>query len=235
MKLKELSIAIIAKKEKENIELFLHEILEYSDDVFVVDSNSNDGTKELCSKFNIRYINDNNLGKGDAQRVAANHAKYENIIFFDGDGSHDHNDIPRMYEILYEKNTDCVITSRITGGSLDVISNISFIGFLRFTGSNLITLLFNRFFKTAHTETLYSFRGIKKKVFHNLKTKENGFGIELEMLYLLKKFNYNTKEFPSREKLRKFGYSKLNTISGIYFIYLIIKYYLNYVLNFKKN
>ena len=53
MKLKELSIAIIAKKEKENIELFLHEILEYSDDVFVVDSNSNDGTKELCSKFNI--------------------------------------------------------------------------------------------------------------------------------------------------------------------------------------
>ena len=45
MKLEELSIAIIAKKEKENIELFLNDLLEYSDDVFVVDSNSYDGTK----------------------------------------------------------------------------------------------------------------------------------------------------------------------------------------------
>ena len=81
MKLEELSIAIIAKKEKENIELFLNDLLEYSDDVFVVDSNSNDGTKELYSKYNIRYINDNNLGKGDGQRVAVVQAKYENIIF----------------------------------------------------------------------------------------------------------------------------------------------------------
>ncbi len=235
MKLEELSIAIIAKKEKENIELFLNDLLEYSDDVFVVDGNSYDGTKELCSKYNIRYINDNNLGKGDGQRVAAMHAKYENIIFFDGDGSHDQNDILQMYETLNKKETDCVITSRITGGSLDVVSNVSFIGFLRFTGSNLITLLFNKFFKTTYTETLYSFRGIKKKVFQDLNTKENGFGIELEMLYLLKKFKYNVKEFPSREKMRKFGYSKLNTISGIYFIYQMIKYYLDYVLFFKKN
>ena len=55
------------------------------------------------------------------------------------------------------------------------------------------------------------------------------------MLYLLKKFKYSVKEFPSREKLRKFGYSKLNTISGIYFIYQMIKYYLDYVLFLKKN
>ena len=85
MKLKELSIAIIAKKEKENIELFLHEILEYSDDVFVVDSNSNDGTKELCSKFNIRYINDNNLGKGDADAGHCPHEQANQVqlyIFF---------------------------------------------------------------------------------------------------------------------------------------------------------
>ena len=152
MKLEELSIAIIAKKEKENIELFLNDLLEYSDDVFVVDSNSYDGTKELCSKYNIRYINDNNLGKGDGQRVAAMHAKSK-YNFFDGDGSHDQNDIPQMYETLNKKEIDCVITSRITGGSLDVVSNVSFIGFLRFTGSNLITLLFNKFFKTTYTET----------------------------------------------------------------------------------
>ena len=139
-----------------------------------------------------------------------------------------------MYETLNKRKL-IVITSRITGGSLDVVSNVSFIGFLRFTGSNLITLLFNKFFKTTYTETLYSFRGIKKKVFQDLNTKENGFGIELEMLYLLKKFKYSVKEFPSREKLRKFGYSKLNTISGIYFIYQMIKYYLDYVLFFKKN
>ena len=222
--LNDLSIIIPARNEKENIEVFLPELKKICSDIIVVDGHSNDGTSQLCDEKKVTYLLDNKLGKGDAQRLAANKAKYENIIFFDGDGSHDINDIPKIYNLLIHGN-DSVLTSRITGGSLDVVSNNSLIGFIRFTGSNLITLIFNKLFKSNFTETLYSFRGIKKKVFLDLMTQENGFGIEIEMIYLLIKNKKKIIEIPSRERKRIFGISKLNTFSGVYFIYQCIKYY----------
>ena len=54
--LKDLSIAVPAKNESKNLEFILPILKRYSEDIIVVDGHSNDGTKELCKKFNIKFL-----------------------------------------------------------------------------------------------------------------------------------------------------------------------------------
>ena len=196
-------------------------MLKFSNDVLVIDGNSNDGTKELCEKLKVRFYLDNNKGKGDAQRVGCKKAKNKYIIFVDGDGAHDLKDIRKIYKLLI-KNTDLVICSRQTGGSYDLNFQDGFKSAVRASGVIFLVSLFNMLFKTNFTDILYSFKGISKKNFNNLKTKENGFAIEIDILArsVIKKFRIS--EIPSRENARIFGQSKLPTIVGLYFIYFII-------------
>ena len=220
----DLNIIIPCKNEKRNLEFILPKLKDYCEDITVVDGNSQDGTKELCEKLNIFYVKDNNLGKGDAQRVGANFSKKKYLIFFDADGSHEETDIPKLYKKIKEEENDLIICSRKTGGSHDLISNISWSGFIRATGTDFLSILLNKLFKTELSDVLYSLKAIERDKFLELKTEENHFGIELDIILRSLKKKYKIFEMPSREKKRVYGDSKLSTITGIYFIYQIIKF-----------
>ena len=230
-----LSIVIPAKFEAENLKILLPIIKKICSDVIVIDGHSNDGTEDICKINSVRFYLDNNLGKGDAQKIGANYSLNENIIFFDADGSHDIEDIKKIYYYLNTNLYEIILTSRKTGGTLDTTSSTSIIGLIRSTGCDLLTLLFNKLFKTKFTDILYSYKGVKKKNFLILNLSENGFGVEIEILAksVIKKFNIF--EIESREKKRVHGKSKLSTIVGVYFIFQIIKYYFNKKNFFNKN
>lgn len=221
---KDLSIIIPCKNENENLKFIIPNLIRYSEDIIIVDGNSNDGTEETCKKFNVRYILDNNLGKGDAQRIGAKNSNKKKLIFFDADGSHEETDIPLLYDKISENNVDLVICSRKTGGSMDLISNTSWSGFVRATGTDFLAIILNKLFKTQISDVLYSLKAIEKQKFLDLKTKENHFGIELDIILKSIKKKYKIIELPSREKKRVYGKSKLKTISGIYFIFQILKF-----------
>ena len=65
---------------------------------------------------------------------------------------------------------------------------------------------------------------INKNTFLSLNLVENKFGIEQEMVQKCLKNKKNVIEIPSREFSRGWGKSKLRTISGLYFIFMLIKY-----------
>ena len=220
----DLSIIVPSKNEFKNLKFIIPKLNQYSSEIIVVDSYTGDGTEELCKKLRVKYIKDNNKGKGDAQRIGAKDSQKKYLIFFDSDGSHDENDIPKLYESIIRENIDLVICSRKTGGSYDLTANVSFMGFIRATGTDFLSLLLNKLFKTNISDVLYSLKAIEKKNFLSLETKENHFGIELDIILNSIKNKYNILELPSREKKRVYGKSKLRTISGIYFIYQIIKF-----------
>lgn len=217
-----LSIIIPAKNESKNLNLILPILDKYSNDIIVVDGHSNDNTKIICKKNNVQFVLDNNLGKGDAQRIGVDFAQNDIIVFFDADGSHDENDIKILYDKIFEDNKDLVICSRKKGGSYDLSSNISFIGFIRSSGCDFLTLIFNKLFNTRFSDILYSLKAIKKSKFIKLKTSQNSFGIEIEILAKALKKKLNIEEIPSREKSRVYGKSNLNTLVGIYFIFQIL-------------
>ena len=221
---KDLSIIIPCKNEVENLKFIIPKLIQYSEDIIVVDGNSNDGTEEICAKLNVKYVLDNNLGKGDAQRIGAKISNKNKLIFFDADGSHEEKDIAKLYDKISEKDVDLVICSRKTGGSLDLISNTSWSGFIRATGTDFLAIILNKLFKTEISDVLYSLKAISKQKFLDLETKENHFGIELDIILRSIKKKYRICELPSREKKRVYGQSKLRTISGIYFIFQILKF-----------
>jgi glycosyltransferase involved in cell wall biosynthesis len=224
--LKNLSIVVSSKKECENLKTILPILKERSNDVIVVDGHSNDGTKEICLLNQVNFVLDNGLGKGDAQRVGALIAKYDYIIFYDADGSHDPKDIENLYEDITSEKFELIVCSRKKGGSFDLTANTTIMGFIRSTGCDFLTLLFNKLFKTEFSDILYSLKSIKKEKFNNLGTKENGFGIEIDILVKSVKKKYRIKEIPSRENARVHGESKLSTPFGAYFIYQIFREWL---------
>ncbi len=150
--------------------------------------------------------------------------KKKYLIFFDADGSHEETDIPKLYKKIKEEKNELIICSRKTGGSHDLISNISWSGFIRAVGTDFLSILLNKLFKTQLSDVLYSLKAIERDKFLELKTEENHFGIELDIILRSLKNKYKIIEMPSREKKRVYGDSKLNTITGIYFIYQIIKF-----------
>ena len=219
---KNLSIIVLAKNEYETLVEILPEIKKYADDVILVDGHSNDKTKELCDELEINFYLDNKLGKGDAQRVGVSKAKNKFIIFVDGDGAHELNDIKKIYEKL-ELNDGLVVCSRQTGGSYDLNLNSKFSSVVRVAGVVFLVVLFNKLFKTNLTDVLYSYKGISKSNFEKIKTSQNGFTIEIDILIQSIKKGLIITEIPSRENARKYGISKLPTIEGLYFIYYILK------------
>ena len=224
--LKNLSIIVSSKKECENLKTILPILKGKSNDVIVVDGHSKDGTEEVCLDNKVNFVLDNGLGKGDAQRVGALKAKYDYIIFYDADGSHDPNDIENLYNDITSEKFDLIVCSRKKGGSFDLTANVTFMGFIRSTGCDFLTLLFNKFFKTEFSDILYSLKSIKKDKFNTLDTTENGFGIEIDILAKSVKKKYRIKEIPSRENARVHGESKLSTPFGAYFIYQIFREWL---------
>ena len=224
--LKNLSIIVSSKKECENLKTILPILKERSNDVIVVDGHSKDGTEEVCLLNKVKFVLDNGLGKGDAQRVGALVAKYDYIIFYDADGSHNPSDIENLYNDITSEKFELIVCSRKKGGSLDLSGNLTFIGLIRSTGCDFLTLLFNKFFKTEFSDILYSLKSIKKDKFNTLNTTENGFGIEIDILAKSVKKNYRIKEIPSRENARVYGESKLSTPFGAYFIYQIFREWL---------
>jgi glycosyltransferase involved in cell wall biosynthesis len=221
--LNQLSIVILAKNEAKNLINLIPKLKKLSNDILLVDGHSTDNTINICKKNNIRFYLDNNIGKGDAQRIGASKAKNKNIIFIDGDGAHDVKDIKKI-NILLKKN-DLVICSRQTGGSFDLNFNQGFSSAIRAAGVIFLVVLFNKLFKTNFTDILYSLKGISKFNFKKIKTSENSFAIEINILINCITHKLSIIEIPSREYARRYGVSKLPTITGVYFIYFIIKKY----------
>jgi len=219
----ELSIIVLAKNEHDNLVEILPKLQGICNDLLVIDGHSNDDTKNLCNKLNVSFFLDNGKGKGSAQRLGSQKAKNKYLIFYDGDGAPDINDIKKIYQLL--KKNNLIICSRQTGGSYDLDFSKGFASAIRASGCIILTSLFNKLFDTKFTDILYSFKGVEKKIFDSLNTKSNGFTIEIDILINAVLKGCKILEIPSRENARKFGKSKLPTITGFYFIYYIFYRY----------
>lgn len=215
------SIVIACKNEGEGIKKILASVKKYSDDIIVVDGHSNDGTKEATKELGGRFLLDNKKGRGDALKIGIKKAKKEIIVFFDADGSHNERDIPNFVFPILKNEADLVTGSRRTGGSFDI--NVNLVGIIRSAGCDFLVSLVNHKFKTHLTDILYSFRAIRTSSARSVRFASNDFGIEQEMVVACLKKGYAVKEIPSRERARGWGKSKLKTITGVKFIYSLLK------------
>lgn len=80
-----LSGVIITYNEERNIERCLESLTNVVNEIVVVDSYSSDNTKEICKKYNVRFIEQEFLGYIEQKNFALQQAKYDYIVSLDGD------------------------------------------------------------------------------------------------------------------------------------------------------
>ena len=80
-----ISAVIITYNEEEHLEKCLNSLVDVSDEIIVVDSFSTDKTPEICTKFNVRFIEHKFEGYIEQKNYALSLAKYDYILSLDGD------------------------------------------------------------------------------------------------------------------------------------------------------
>ncbi len=215
------TIVIPTKNEGVGLAQIISSVKPYAGEVIVVDGHSRDNTREITLKSGAKYLLDHNRGRGDAVRLGIKTAKYDTVVLFDADGSHQASDISNFITPIQTNQADLVIGSRRLGGSFDL--NMNFTGILRSGGADFLAYLVNRRFGTSLSDVLYSFRAVKKSIALQMDLRADDFTIEQEMVVKCLHSGFRIMEIPSREKARAWGQSKLKTITGIKFILVMVR------------
>jgi len=83
--MQKISAVIITYNEEKNIKRCLNSIVDIADEIIVIDSFSNDATKEICSHFNVKFIEAEWLGYSKSKNFAIQQCQYSYIFSLDAD------------------------------------------------------------------------------------------------------------------------------------------------------
>lgn len=199
-------------------------------EIFFVDNNSNDGTKEFLLNEKKRNINNHififnnkNLGKGGSIKKALEISKNNYAIIFDID-EYQLEDIQKIYNILIKNDHDFLVGSRIKD------DNAKFIYKKNFYGVILLTKIINFLFKLTLSDSAGATKMIKLSEYKKFLFYTYGFDFEFDVLCRFAKHNKKISEFYSEysprtyeegKKIKPFkdGFTILKTIIRNYIKY----------------
>jgi len=196
------------------------------DEILVVDGGSTDGTLEFFAARDMRVMRQGRRGRGEAFRVAVEHARHDRLVFFSPDGNEDPDDIPRIIDGLAAGH-DMVIASRFMPGARSEDDD-KFLFASRRWGNLLFTWLVNVLCarRGAHIyDTINGYRGVTRAAFRRLAPDAEGYAIEFQMSIRALQLGLRVLEFPTQESPRiGRGVSKLNAIPvGLKFLGLLAR------------
>jgi len=183
------------------------------DEVLVVDGGSTDGTLEFFDSRGMRVIRQERRGRGEAFRLAVQHARNDFLVFFSPDGNEDPDDIPRLIDGL-AAGYDMVIASRFMRGARSEDAD-KFLFASRQWGNLLFTWLANTLCGRGHwiTDTINGYRAITRAAFARLAPDAENYAIEFQMSIRALQLDLRVLEIPTQESPRiGRGVSKLNAI-----------------------
>lgn len=198
----EFSLIIPAYNEAERIGKSLLSAKDYLADFFssyeiiVVDDGSSDNTAEIAKNYsnNIKVFKlDRNSGKGAAVRRGMLEASGSYRVFSDADFSTPIYELKKIMDEL-KSNADICIGSRAIRPELIKVHQPFFRELLGKTFNVFVqTLLFS-----GIKDTQCGFKGFKDYAAENIfsKAKIDGFGFDVEILYIAKKEGYKIAQVP---------------------------------------
>jgi glycosyltransferase involved in cell wall biosynthesis len=194
------------------------------DEILVVDGGSTDGTLEFFEARGIRVIRQEQRGRGEAFRLAVQHARNDRLVFFSPDGNEDPADIPRIVEGLAAGH-DMVIASRFMPGARSEDDD-KFLFASRRWGNLMFTWLVNVLFRGPRiTDTINGYRAVTRTAFRRLDPDAQGYAIEFQMSMRALRLGLRVLEIPTQEGDRVGrGVSKLNAVPvGFKFLGLLLR------------
>ena len=165
-------------------------------EVIVVDDGSNDKTDEVARSAGAS-VNRHpyNMGNGSAVKTGIRAATGDVLVFMDGDGQHDPNEIPQLIRPIVQDKTDVVIGSRFIDSN-----SVPEMPLYRRFGARLITKLANWVAKTDVKDAQSGFRAYNRQALEGLSVFENGMGASVEIIREAKKRNLRLLELRRSEQ-----------------------------------
>ncbi len=217
--MKDVCILIPTLNEEETIgELIAEFKREGFDNIFVIDGNSTDATREIAKRAGVKVEIQRGKGKGIAVRQAFEEIESEIIVMIDGDGTYSPSEARALIEPILNHEAEHVVGNRFAYGG-------AFARLHRFGNWGL-----NRVFSVGYgiklSDILSGYRAFTKAAVNRMELAKEGFEIEVEMAIESVKKGMRIKEVPITYKERK-GESKLHFLRDgsriAYTLYVLAK------------
>ncbi len=197
----DVSIIIPAYKEEERLGSTLQKINNYfqnknfSYEIIVVDDGSNDRTSEIASNYPnvVSLIQPANMGKGAAVRRGMLESSGKFRLFTDADLSTPIHEFDKLYD-TFNNGYEVVIGSRAVDSSMIKVHQPFYREMMGKTFNKIVQFLVVK----GISDTQCGFKGMSSTAAMNIfsKCKIDGFGFDVEMLYLADKLKFKIKEIP---------------------------------------
>ncbi len=198
------TIVIPVYNESENIKYVLDNIkskCKFPYEILIIDDGSTDGTYEIAKSNGSNVIRfDENKGKGAALIEGIRQANGDSIVFIDGDGQDDPEDIIKLLKPIYYDNADFVNGSRFLG-----IFEKGSITKRNYYLTVLVNKLVSSMFGHNITDIFAGFRAFKKSSIKNIKFESKEYDVEAEMLIKSIIIGLNIVEVPVTRSKRQTG------------------------------
>ena len=110
---KKICVLIPTYNNEKTLKRVIDGVLDYTENIIVINDGSTDSTLQILEKYSITVINlSENKGKGNALKLGFRKAKeigYDYAITIDSDGQHYPDDIPVFVENLFNENEDILL------------------------------------------------------------------------------------------------------------------------------
>ena len=158
--------------------------------IIVVDDGSRDNTAQEAKKHNVTVLRQViNVGKGSALRTGSIYAcgkGAESLIYIDGDGQHDPEDLPRILTAL--KGNEIVFTFRERkSNNMPLVKKI---------GNDLIDVLMSVLFHIEVQDTQCGYKAMTRAAYEKMKLISNDYSIESEMVAKTGKYKLKFAQVP---------------------------------------
>ena len=220
--MKNITLIIPAKYEKESLPSVLLELKKFSFNILVVVEPTDHETIDSIKNFDCTIIHQTNKGYGDALILGIKSVKTEYFCIFNADGSFNPIEISGMYSVLKDKEVDIIFGSRYEKNATSEDDTL-----VTKIGNFIFTKLGKILFKLPITDILYTFvlGKTKKALDLNLQSQDFTFCVELPIKAQRK--NYKIFSTPAHERARIAGKKKVNAIrDGLYILKKMISMFL---------
>ena len=223
--MKNLTLVIPAKYEKESLPYVLDEIKNSEFKIKIILQQDDLGTIQSIVGYNCEIIYQNGSGYGNALIEGINSVETEYFCIFNADGSFNPKEITPMLNMLIQNQGDFIFGSRYqNNSSSDDDTIITYIGNFFFT--KLGRVLFN----LPLTDILYTYVVGKTKSFKLLNCKKNDFSFCVEFPILANRYKMKIINSNCFERNRIGGKKKVNAIrDGFIILKHMIYLYFNKV------
>ena len=217
--MKNLTLIIPAKNEKESLPSVLDELKNYDCKIKIILEHDDKETIDAIKFFNCDLIFQGKKGYGNALIEGIEAVDTEYFCIFNADGSFNPNELLNMMNLSHLNNYDFIFASRYEkncGSEDDTI--------ITFVGNFIFTLLGRIFFRLSITDILYTFVMGKSAKAKALKLKKNDFAFCVELPITAQRHGLKLGTSKSYERRRIAGKKKVNAFKdGVKILFFMMK------------